>query len=285
MTQQQQQVPPAVMKIVLGAELERQRLRAEVTQEQAARRLRCGQSKIAHIESGSGVKAMELDALLELYGAVDTDTAYAQELQAESSRRTKRGAFSTRFKQQMRLLVDMEPSCNQLLSHQAMVIPGLLQTEEYMRAQFRAWRPSPSQDDIDRDTANRLGRQRVLDNANQKFWFIIDEAALRRTPLGPDAMKPQVMHLVEVIDRPNVELQIVPFEIGYYMGQSHDYTAFQYEADPQVSIVYLEKHDGGEYVEGVKKTSRYLDLFDQQKAAAIGQERARRFLLDFAASL
>lgn len=282
---QQQQLPPAVMKIVLGAELERQRLRAGVTQEQAAQRLRCGQSKIAHIEGGSGIKAMELDALLDLYGADHNDTAYARALQAESNRRTKRGAFSTRFKQQMRLLVDMEPSCNELLSHQAMVIPGLLQTEEYMRAQFRAWRPSPTQDDIDRDTANRLGRQRVLDNTGQKFWFIIDEAALRRTPVGPEAMKTQIMHLVEVIDRPNVELQIVPFEIGYYMGQSHDYTVFQYEADPQVSIVYLEKHDGGEYVEGAKKTARYLELFDQQKAAAIGQERARRFLLDFAASL
>ncbi|SFO05720.1 helix-turn-helix domain-containing protein [Amycolatopsis rubida] len=142
---QHQQLPPAVMKIVLGAELERQRLRAEVTQEQSAQRLRCGQSKIAHIEGGSGIKAMELDALLDLYGADDNDTAYARALQAESNRRTKRGAFSTRFKQQMRLLVDMEPSCNELLSHQAMVIPGLLQTEDYMRAQFRAWRPSPTQ--------------------------------------------------------------------------------------------------------------------------------------------
>jgi hypothetical protein len=282
---QQQQLPPAIMKIVLGAELERQRLRAEVTQETAAHRLRCGQSKIAHIEGGSGVKAMELDALLELYEADENDTAYARALQAESNRRTKRGAFSTRFKQQLRLLVDMEPSCTKLFSHQSMVIPGLLQTEDYMRAQFRAWRPSPTQDEIDRDTANRLGRQRVLDNLGQQFWFIIDEAALRRTPIEPKAMKPQVLHLVEAIDRPNVEVQIVPFDVGYYMGQSHDYTVFQYEADPQVSIVYLEKHDGGEYVEGSKKTSRYLELFDQQKAAAVGQERARRFLLDFAASL
>ncbi|WP_232376410.1 helix-turn-helix domain-containing protein [Amycolatopsis aidingensis] len=273
------------MKKVLGAELERLRLQSAVTQEQAAQRLRCGQSKIAQAEGGSGIKAAtELDALLELYGADENDAAYARALQAESNRRTKRGAFSTRFKHHMRLLVDMEPSCNRMLSHRSMVVPGLLQTEAYMRAQFRAWRPSPTQDEIDRDTANRLGRQRVLDNAGQTFWFIIDEAALRRTPISPKEMKPQIIRLVEVIDRPNVELQIVPFEVGYYMGQEHDYTVFEYDTRTPVSIVYLETHDGGEYVGG-NKISRYLELFDQQKAAAIGQERARRFLLDFVADL
>lgn len=281
----QQQLPPAVMKIVLGNELARQRTKAGLTQDDAAGVLRCTQQKIAHIESGSGIRAIELDALLEAYGADGTDRAYARDLQAEGNRRAKRGAFSSRFRQHMRLLVDMEPTCQRFFSYQAMVVPGLLQTERYMRTLFRAWRPSPSQDQIDSDTADRLARQRVLNNTDQQFWFIIDEAALRRTTGNSEIMKEQVNRLVEALDRPNVELQVVPFTTGYYMGQGHDYSIFGYDTRPPVSIVYLEQHDSGAYVDDSKRTDRYLTLWEQQKAAAAGPEQTRRFLLDLAGTL
>jgi uncharacterized protein DUF5753 len=216
--------------------------------------------------------------------ADQTDRAYAQDLQGESNRRAKRGAFSTRFSQHLRLLVDMEPSCQSYCTYRTMVVPGLLQTEDYMRTLFRAWWPSPYAEQIDRDTANRLARQRVLDNTDQQFWFILDEAALRRTTGSTDIMKTQITRLIEAIDRPNVELQIVPFNIGYYMGQSHDYTIFGYHTRPPVNIIYLEQHDGGQYLDDSKRTARYLTLWDQQRAAASGPEQTRRTLLDLIAS-
>ncbi|WP_240519655.1 helix-turn-helix domain-containing protein [Amycolatopsis antarctica] len=281
---QPQHLPVAVMKIVLGSLLDRRRNEAGVTQEQAAQSLGCGQSKIAYIEGGGGIKLAELNVLLDLYQADEADVAYARSLQAESNKRAKRGAFSTRFKQQLRLLVDVEPTCNRLLSHRSTVIPGLLQTEAYMRAQARSWRPSLTSEEIDRDTANRLGRQYVLDHEHQHFWFILDEAVLRRTPLPAKEMKAQITHLAEAIDRPNIEIQLVPFSVGYYMGQGHDYSVFRYETEPPVSVVYLERYNKGEYAES-KETKGYLELFDQQKAAAAGQERTRTLLLEFAASL
>ncbi|CAM3756291.1 helix-turn-helix transcriptional regulator [Kibdelosporangium persicum] len=278
------ELPPPVMKVVLGNQLARLRSTAGVTQDDAAAVLGCTQQKIAHIEAGSGIKLVELNALLDRYGANDADRAYTRDLQAESNRRTKRGAFSTRFRQYMRLLVDMEPSCNRYFSYQALVVPGLLQTEEYMRRNARAWRPSLAAGEIDKYAADRLDRQRVLDNTDQQFWFIIDEAALRRTE-GGRVMKAQIMKLVETIDRPNVELQVVPFSVGYYMGQGHDYTIFGYDTKPAVDIIYLEQHDGGEYVDNSKRTAQYVKLWDYQKAAASGPEQTRRALLDMAASL
>ena len=62
--------------------------------------------------------------------------------------------------------------------HTSMLIPGLLQTEGYMRSLFRAYRPSLTQTQIDQYTENRLARRGVLDNADQQFWFVIHEAAL-----------------------------------------------------------------------------------------------------------
>lgn len=284
MNQPRRELPPAVMKIVLGNQLARLREAAGVTQEDAAGVLGCTQQKIAHIEGGSGIQLIELNALLDRYAANEADRAYTRDLQAESKHRTKRGAFSTRFRQYLRLLVDMEPSCNRYFAYQALVVPGLLQTEDYMRRNARAWRPSLSPEEIDKYVADRIARQPVLDHVDQEFWFIIDEAALRRTEGGP-VMKAQIMKLVEIIDRPNVELQIVPFSVGYYMGQGHDYTIFGYDTKPAVDIIYLEQHDGGEYVENSKRTARYLTLWDHQRAAASGPEQTRRTLLEIAASL
>jgi DNA-binding XRE family transcriptional regulator len=281
---QQLQLPPAVMKVVLGNELARLRNAAEATQEDAAGVLGCTQQKIAHVEAGSGAKLIELNALLEFYGAAEADRTYARNLQAESNRRTKRHAFSTRFPQYLRLLVDMESSCRRYFSYQALIVPGLLQAEDYMRTNARGWRPSLAPEQIEKDTENRLGRQKVLDNLNQQFWFVIDEAALRRTD-GSPGMKAQIMHLVETIDRPNVELQVVPFNVGYYMGLGHDYTVFGYDTKPSVDIIYLEQHDGGGYIDNSERTARYLKLWEHQKAAANGLEQTRRALLDIAASM
>ncbi|WP_433264876.1 DUF5753 domain-containing protein [Actinosynnema sp. CS-041913] len=279
------QLPPAVMKVVLGRQLARLREDADATQDDAAEVLGCTQKKISHIEGGSGISLLELNALLDRYSADDGDRSYARALQAESDNRRKKGAFSTRFPEHLRLLVDMEPSCNRYSSYQTLFVPGLLQTEAYMRMNLRAWRPSLTPRQADANTANRLARQGVLDSEDQHFWFIVDEAALRRTA-DPGVLKEQLLHLVEnIVDRPNVEFQVVPFGVGFYMGQGRDYTIFGYDTKPAVDIIYLEHDEGGEYVDNSKRTTRYLTRWDYQRAAANGPEQSRRLLLDLAASL
>jgi hypothetical protein len=274
------------MKVVLGLELARLRENRvpTPTQEEAAAHLGCSQQKIANIEGGGGIKLTELDALLNFYAVEEADSAYARSLQSESQRRTKRGSFSTRFRQYVRLLVDMEASCQRHFTYQGLLIPGLLQTEQYIRTGSRGLRPSLTLAQINDLTDNRLGRQRVLDNTDQQFWFVLDEAALRRAD-DPGEMKAQIRHLIECIERPNVEMQLIPFDVGYYMGQGHTFTVFGYDTKPVVDIIYREQLDGGEYVDNSKRVPAYLTLRDHLKAVAAGPEQTRRKLMKIAASL
>jgi hypothetical protein len=80
-------------------------------------------------------------------------------------------------------------------------------------------------------------------------------------------------------------VQVVPFSVGYYMGQAHDYTIFGYDTKVPVDVVYREQYDGGEYVGDLERASSYVTLWEQQQAPASGPEQTRRFLLDLAASL
>jgi Domain of unknown function (DUF5753)/Helix-turn-helix domain len=279
------ELPPAVTKVLLGLELSRQREAAGATQTAAAEVLRCSQQKIAHIESGSGIRPLELDGLMDLYGTTDADRTYTLDLQRGANRRTKRNAFSTRFDPNLRLLIEMEATCQTYRSYRGMVLPGLLQIEDYTRSVLRAWRPSPTQEKIDRDTENRLARQRVLDDAERSFWFIVDEAALRRMVGTPEVMANQLDHLIALADRPNVELQVVPFDAGFYFGSAHDLTIFGYQARVAVQVVYLEHYDSDAYVQDPKRTAQYLSLWDHLMAAASGPEQSRRLLARLRGSL
>ncbi|MCK2237416.1 MULTISPECIES: DUF5753 domain-containing protein [unclassified Crossiella] len=282
---EQLQLPSAVLKILLGRLLARLRDTAGVKQDEVAKLLNLTQQGIALIESGMGVKPRYLDKLLEFYRAGAADQAYARNLQAESGRRRPKGSFATRFPQHVQLLIDMEGSCQKYFSYRTLTIPGLLQTAALMRENAESVRPALPADVIEKSVSDRLERQPVLDNLHQRFWFLVDESALHRIK-DRVVQRAQIAQLVETMDRPNVELRVVPWRAGYYMGQGHDYTIFRYDAEPAVDIVYLEHHDdNGEYVKG-DRVSRYQTLWEQQIDAAHAKaEQTRQTLVDLAKSL
>lgn len=275
-------LPALVHNMICGRKLEALRLRAGLTQEQARVRFASSQSRIANIESGiNSLKLDELRKLLDIYDADPASREFCEYHAAPGRKWSRRNLLRSRFEGDMRDHVDLESSADVRSEHGSMLIPGLLQTEAYARYLFRAGRPSPTLDQIDEFTEMRRMRQRVLDNPDQRFWFVIDEAALRRMAnMDGDStiMRDQIEHLVKTIDRPNIEVQAVPFNHGYYLGQAEDYVIFGYETDPAVQVIYVEQYDGGAIVRKPDKVRRYLILWEHQRAAALGPEQTRAFL-------
>jgi transcriptional regulator with XRE-family HTH domain len=281
-------LPPLVHNVICGRKLEALRVRAGLTQKQVVELFGGSQPKLVNIESGiSSLNPNDLQRLLDIYDA-DAASRELCEYHAKPGRKwSRRNQLRSRFDGEMRNVIDLESSANTLWQHRSMVIPGLLQTEAYMRHLSRAYRPSLSPEQIDKDAEDRLDRQRVLDKPDQRFWFVIDEAALRRMANmdGDSAiMREQIEHLVEAIDRPNIEVQAVPFGHGYYLGQEVDYVIFGYDTDPAVQVIYVDQYDGGTTVRNLDKVRRYLSLWDHQCAAALGPEQTRAFLSGMARS-
>jgi transcriptional regulator with XRE-family HTH domain len=144
------------------------------------------------------------------------------------------------FPDWLRTYVDLEATATVIRDFQPTVVPGLVQTEDYMRAQL-ACLPRPNSRTIDELIAARMSRQAILGNdLPSLLWFIVDESVLHRSIGGTSVMRAQLRRLLEVGELPQVVLQVVPYSTGAYAGLDGPLTIFSFDDGPD--IAYTEGH-------------------------------------------
>ncbi|MFD6034858.1 Scr1 family TA system antitoxin-like transcriptional regulator [Streptomyces griseoincarnatus] len=119
-----------------------------------------------------------------------------------------------RFPKKVRDLAKLEAEAVEICAYDNSVVNGLLQTEEYLRAVFGSRRPAFSEEEVDQLVAARLARQRVVEGTPPctAFSFVHDEAALRRRVGGKMVLRRQLERLLDVGQRRNVEIQVLPLD-------------------------------------------------------------------------
>jgi transcriptional regulator with XRE-family HTH domain len=129
-----------------------------------------------------------------------------------------------------------------------LVVPGLLQTEDYARAIFQT-RFGLGSEEIEERVAARLKRQEVLlRDAPPALWVILDEWVLRRPVGGKHVMVEQVSRLVEAAMRPTIAIQVIPATVGAHEGLAGAFTLADFDTAP--SVGYREAAGRGQYMEG-----------------------------------
>jgi transcriptional regulator with XRE-family HTH domain len=259
---------PTVRRRRLAGELRRLRDDSNLTIDEVAEKLECSASKISRIETGNvGVTPRDARDLLELYGVAEDKREALVQLAREARQKGWWHAYSEVFTGSF---VGLEQDAASLHTHQALLVPGLLQTERYTRAVHRAIRPDVQESEVDRRGKARMERQRLLTDPNPpEYWAVIDEAVLNRTVGGPSVMREQLSHLVDVAALPNVTLQVVPFNAGEHAGMEGSFLilGFPEQADPDV--VYVEYTTSGVYLEQPSDVRRYTVMFDHLRATAL----------------
>ncbi len=189
-------------------QLKRLRERAGMTQGDVAERTNYGLSTVSAYETGTRIPSADFaEQADKLFGSGETLT----ELQKLLERVSVRPWFRDR--------VDVERKATEIREYDSYQVPGLLQTEAYARAIMSVGRPKISSDEIERAVALRMTRQEILElrdglpadqEQTPRFWAIIDESALQRTVGSSEIMRVQREHLVEMAQRPNITIQIIP---------------------------------------------------------------------------
>jgi transcriptional regulator with XRE-family HTH domain len=259
---------PTVRRRRLAAELRRLRETSELTIDEVGEKLECSASKISRIETGHvGVTPRDVRDLLEVYGIEDDEREALVQLAREARKKGWWHSYNEVFTGSF---VGLESDASSLHTHQALLVPGLLQTEGYMRAVIRAIRPDATEADVERRVSARVTRQKLLtDPRPPAYWAVIDEAVLRRSTGGPEIMRAQLERLIELAALPHVTLQVVPFEAGAHAGMEAPFLilGFPEQADPDV--VYVENTTSGVYLEQLSDVHRYTLMFDHLRAAAL----------------
>jgi transcriptional regulator with XRE-family HTH domain len=259
---------PTVRRRRLASELRRLREAAELTIDEVGEKLECSASKISRIETGHvGVTPRDVRDILEVYGLEDDEREALVQLSREARKKGWWHAYNEVFTGSF---VGLESDAAALHTHQALLVPGLMQTESYTRAVHRAIRPDATEADVERRIKARLTRQKLLTDPNPpEYWAILDEAVLHRTVGGRAIMREQLTRMIELAALPHVTLQVVPFSAGAHAGMEAPFLilGFPEQADPDV--VYVEHATSGVYLEQPSDVHRYTLMFDHLRAAAL----------------
>jgi transcriptional regulator with XRE-family HTH domain len=250
----------------LAANLKALRLRAGLTGEQLASRLRVSQPKISRIENGKSVPT-----LADIEAWVMATSAEAEEVnelavlldqiatEARSWRLVNRLGLAPRQHE----IAELEQTAHTICVFQPVMVPGLLQIADYARRVMEmSYTAGP---DIAAAVAVRMERQTILYDQGKRFEFVITEGALRWRPGPPDMMRAQLDRLLSVASLPNVTLHLVP------LGETpipllHPFVIFELEGE---ALVTAETYSTELQLRDPSDIARYRQVLDQLRTVAV----------------
>jgi transcriptional regulator with XRE-family HTH domain len=149
-----------------------------------------------------------------------------------------------------------------------LLIPGLLQTRDYMEAHLRFGSRPPTW--RQRAMTARLRRQEILDRVAvpPAVAAVITEASLMYRWGSKSDRRDQIEHLVELSARPGVDLRIQRFEDGPPQGMFSPVNIFDLP-DGEPSIVFTETDTAIQEVGQPDLVASYGQTFDRASAAAL----------------
>ncbi|MFD4876369.1 helix-turn-helix transcriptional regulator [Streptomyces sp. NPDC058420] len=212
-----------------GFELRRYREAASLTQRQLGVIINYTGSMIGQIETAKKLPTIEFSRAVD--AALNTGGLLTRLLDL-----VLRSQLPAWFRQ----VGELEARAVEICSFEALMIHGLLQTQEYARTVLGTL----DRTNLDDRTAVRMARQRIFEKQEPPvFWVILSEAALYLEIGGRKTMRGQLARLLTYENNPRVNIQILPFAAGTHAGLQGSFNVYRFANDP--SVVYTESYRSG----------------------------------------
>ncbi|MFJ8437693.1 helix-turn-helix domain-containing protein [Kitasatospora griseola] len=276
-------VNPTVRRRRLGAELRRLRELRGMTAEEVAGRLMVSQSKISRLENGRrSISQRDVRDLCDVYQVEDERVRNGLMEMAKESR--QRGWWHEFGDIPYSVYIGLEAEASSIRAYESSFVPGLLQTPEYAEAVVTGTQPDTDPAAIRRRVEVRLKRQHRIHGEDQigSLWVVVDEAVLRRQVGGPQVMAAQLYQLVDLGERPNINLQVIPFSNGAHPGMTGTFSLMEFPESADSTVVYFEGVTSDLYLEKEADVRRYTNLYDHLRAAALSVTESRSMITQLA---
>jgi transcriptional regulator with XRE-family HTH domain len=275
-----QRQPPTARLRRLAAELRRRREDAGLAVSEAADRTGINETTIYRIEHAQArPQRRTLQALLDLYAVPKEEQPELIELLRDARQRGWLQAYQSVLPEQYFTYITFEGEAESSHSYDALVVPGLLQTEAYARAVMLGEMPTITPAEADRRVEVRMNRQDVLTKEHPlSLWAVIDQAALYRLIGGRSVMRDQIRHVLDLMDLPNVTVQVIPFQVGAHPGLPGSFVHLRFADRAVPDVVYVGSLAGDLFLDGETDIRRFSLVFEHLCAASASPVDTRSFL-------
>ncbi|MGK3207405.1 helix-turn-helix domain-containing protein [Amycolatopsis sp. MEPSY49] len=172
-------------------------------------------------------------------------------------------------------LLTFEGTATAITTWSPLLIPGLLQTPDYIRAIMEA--SAVPVEEADKRLRIRLKRQEVLACPEPvRLSALIGERALQETIGGPDIMSDQVDHLLAMGQRKNISVRIVPAGIGYHVGLTGPFEIYEFPDTPP--ITFVEHIKSSAFLHESEQTLAYRQVAKMLGERALSEAASRELL-------
>ncbi|MFI8459094.1 helix-turn-helix domain-containing protein [Kitasatospora sp. NPDC085464] len=281
-----QDLPP-FLRQVLGNKFRRRREALKLSREQVGQKLDIADYTVMRHETGDTLITVPLvRAYCDVYEI--TDDQERTELIELAKMGKQRGWWTTyggSLQPSYSYVVEAEQMSrfgSGIRTWEPLIVPGLFQTDEYTGALFERsqliWKednPLP----LDQAVESRAKRKLLLDGDNPpQIWAILGEGAIRTPIGGPDVMDRQIRHLLDLCERPNITIQIVPYDTGYNPGTDGPFVLYSFSKAADDGVVYYEVSRS--FSDDVATLARHTRQFDLLRAQGTHLAQAQRYLHD-----
>ncbi|MCU1687211.1 MAG: family transcriptional regulator [Amycolatopsis sp.] len=260
-----EQSGPNYRRRQLGRTLRRLREGIGMSQEAMGRPLRFSKSKMSRVEQGYIPGSNDFLALLDRCGVITSD----YEPYVRMFDYAKEKGWWHAFGLDDRGFVPVEADASAVRTYQLGFVPGLLQTEAYMRATFDAARQSLSAERLENQIAVRLRRkQRLFEERPLIVHAIIDETVLHRETCD----RQQREHIVELASLPNLAVQVIPQDVGSHDGLYSNFIVVSFPEPAEVDLAYVEYGFGSMQIEKEQEVRAATLLFEHLAEVALDEQ-------------
>jgi transcriptional regulator with XRE-family HTH domain len=271
---------PTVRRRELGTLLRKLREDNGMSVKQVTEQLLCSPSKVSRIETGQrGATQRDVRDLCDFYGV--TDQAFRDQLM-DLAKQGKQQGWWQPFDLPYSTYVGFEAEALVIRDYDSAVVPGLLQTPDYVRALHEDPLPFGSPHLVDQRIQARLKRQELLTRprpAPLELHAILDEAVLHRVIGGREVMARQLRRVVEEMERPNVTVQVIPYSVGAHPALDSNFNVLEF-AGPAPDLVYSEGMVGFIYLDRAEDIGRYHKVFEHLSQIALPAGQSAELMLE-----
>jgi transcriptional regulator with XRE-family HTH domain len=264
----------------LGKRLREYREAANLTLKDAGDYIQRDAAAVSRLENGiTPGRVPDVLMLLNLYGIDDPQVRNGMERLSRDI--WQKGWWDDYAGETTTTVIDLpwlESRADGIRSYDAVVLHGLLQTRAYAEAVMKANRPKAAPTYLARWLEFRAARQHVLTGEEPLHMnIVLDETILRRMVGGPQIMRDQLVHLSDLMDRPNITIQILPFSAGAHASPFGSFAIFDMPS-PYPDVAYIETEAGAIYAEA-EGAEPFTDAYDCLQTAALPPDESKTLIV------